>query len=273
MLFDTAEASSLFRHRRTPAEWRRAVCLLGIVLAPLGLISCAATAGGGDPPAAPVPPAATVTVSAPATEVAAGGTVQFSASVQNASNPAVTWEVNSIPGGNLNIGTITPQGLYLGPTNPPNPPKVTVSAMLVAESAVSGSAPLTVVAGGSLSFGIFTWRNDTMLSGVNSQETILTPATVNNNTKRLFGKLSACPVDGEVYAQPLYAENVSLVAAGLHNLVFVATENDSVFAFDADASPCQKIWQASFLNPAPGREHRARVFHDGRRLRGWRNQQ
>jgi hypothetical protein len=253
MLFDTAKASSLFGHHRTAAEWRRAVCFLGILFAPLALISCAATAGGGDPPPAPPPPpAATVTVSAPATEVAAGGTVQFSANVQNASNPAVIWEANSIPSGNLNVGTITPAGLYLGPMNPPNPAKVAVSAVLASDAAISGSAPITVVADGPLSFGVFTWRNDTMLSGVNSQETILTPATVNNSTKRLFGKLSACPVDGQVYAQPLYAGSVSLVAAGLHNVVFVATENDSVFAFDADASPCQTIWQTSFLNPVQG---------------------
>jgi hypothetical protein len=239
--------------RRPPAGWGRAISFLGILLAPLGLISCAAT-GGGPPPASPAPPAATVTVSAPATQVATGGTVQFSANVQNASNPTVTWEVNSFPGGNLNVGTVTPQGLYLGPTNPPTPPRVMVSAVLAAEAAISGSAPITVVAGGPLSFGVFSWRNDTMLSGVNSQETILTPATVNNSNgaKRLFGKLSACPVDGEVYAQPLYAENVSLVAAGLHNVVFAATENDSVFAFDADESPCQTIWQTSFLNPALG---------------------
>jgi hypothetical protein len=59
-------------------------------------------------------------------------------------------------------------------------------------------------------------------------------------------------VDGEVYAQPLYAENVPLPATGLHDVVFVATENDTVFAFDADASPCRMIWQTSFLNLTTG---------------------
>ncbi len=243
--------STSFGSRRPPAGWKSAACLLGVLLAPLGLISCAAT-GGGAPPPAPAPPAATVTVSAPATEVATGGTVQFSANVQNASDPTVTWEVNSIPGGNLNVGTITPQGLYAGPMNPPNPPKVAVTAVLAAAASIFGSAPIIVVADAPLSFGVFSWRNDTMISGINSQETILTPATINNSTKRQFGKIFACPVDGEVYAQPLYAENVSVAAAGLHNVVFVATENDSVFAFDADASPCQQIWQTSFLNPALG---------------------
>ena len=48
----------------------------------------------------------------------AGGTLQFTANVLNASNPALNWEVNSIPSGNANVGTITTAGLYLGPTNP-----------------------------------------------------------------------------------------------------------------------------------------------------------
>ena len=253
MLMDTVFASSAGR-RRAPANWRRAVSLLGISLAPFGLISCTATTGGGgNPPAATTALlAATISVSAPATQVTAGGTLQFSANVQNASNSAVNWEVNSIPSGNVTFGTITPQGLYVGPVNPPTPPKVTVIAVLAANAAISGSAPITVVAGAPLTFGVFSWRNDSMLSGVNSQETILTPTNINNSARTAFGKLSACAVDGDVYAQPLYAPNVSLVAAGLHNVVFVATENDSVFAFDADASPCQTLWQTSFLNPVLG---------------------
>ena len=252
MLFDDAEALSVLRHRRDPVRFRRVFIILGVLLAPLGLISCAATAGGDPPAAVADPPAATVTVSAPATQVAADSTLQFSANVQNASNPAVTWEVNSIPSGNATFGTISALGLYAGPMNPPSPPKVTVTAVLAANAAVSGSAAITVVADGPLTFGVFSWRNDTSLSGVNSQETILTPATVSNNLKRVFGKLTACPVDGKVYAQPLYAGNVSLAAAGLHNVVFAATENDSVFAFDADASPCRQIWQTSFLSAAQG---------------------
>jgi hypothetical protein len=250
MLLDTAFAASL-GHRRPLAGWRRAAFFLGISLAPLGLISCAATAGGDPPPPVAAPPAATVTVSAPATQVAAGGTVQFTANVLNASNPAVTWEVNSIPSGNLTVGTVTPQGLYLGPANPPKPPQVTVSAVLAADAAISGSAPITVVAAVP-TFGVLSWRNDTMLSGVDSQETILTPTSIHNSAQTVFGKVSACPVDGEIYAQPLYDPQVSLVAAGLHNVVFVATENDSVFAFDADASPCETLWKTSFLNPALG---------------------
>lgn len=184
--------------------------------------------------------------------MATGATAQFSVTVQNAADPTVTWEVNLIPGGNSNTGTITPSGLYQAPANQPNPPKVTVTAVLASNSAAYGSATITVIAAAPVNFGVFSWRNDSMLSGINSQETILTPATVSNAVVTQFGKLFACPVDGEVYAQPLYAANVSIPGAGLHNVVFVATENDSVFAFDADQSPCLTLWQTSFLNPANG---------------------
>src|SRR5713101_1581434 len=91
--------------------------------------------------------------------------------------------------------------------------------------------------------GVFTQRYDAQRTGQNRQESILTPSNVTNST---FGKLFACAVDGEVYAQPLYVANFA-IAGGTHNVVFVATQNDSVYAFDADASPCVQYWQKSFL--------------------------
>lgn len=166
----------------------------------------------------------------------------------------MTWQVNSIPGGNSNLGTITPAGLYQAPAAPPAPPKVTVTAVLAANSSISGSSSITVVAnsGGPSLAGVFSWRNDTRISGVNTQEAFLSPASIRNTPSAQFGKLFACPVDGEVYAQPLYAKNVSIAGGGLHNVVFVATEHDSVFAFDADTSPCQTLWRISFLNSTNG---------------------
>ena len=79
---------------------------------------------------------------------------------------------------------------------------------------------------------MLTWRNDNSRSGVNSQELALAPSTVSSST---FGKLFSCPIDGYAYAQPLYVPNLSIPGNGTHNVVFVATEKDSVFAFDADA--------------------------------------
>src|SRR5207245_11335658 len=85
---------------------------------------------------------------------------------------------------------------------------------------------------------------DACLSGSNTHETILTPANVNATN---FGRLFNYTVDGYTYAQPLYVPNLT-IAGGRHNVVFAATEHDSVYAFDADGSG--QLWQRSFLNSA-----------------------
>jgi hypothetical protein len=95
---------------------------------------------------------------------------------------------------------------------------------------------------------MFTYHNDTFRSGHNLTETVLTPANVNVNQ---FGKLFSFSLDGETLASPLYAANVS-IAGGTHNVVYVATEHDSVYALDADGLVSSPLWQASFINPSAG---------------------
>jgi outer membrane protein assembly factor BamB len=90
----------------------------------------------------------------------------------------------------------------------------------------------------------------TIGAGVNSNETILTPANVNATD---FGKLFATTVDGQVYAQPLYMENVDITTGanqGTHNVVFVATENDSLYAIDANTGTV--LWHDALLTPEHG---------------------
>ncbi len=81
-----------------------------------------------------------------------------------------------------------------------------------------------------LSVNVTTWHNDLTRQGNNTAETILTPANVNSGS---FGKLFSYAVTGQVYAEPLYASNLNMGALGTHNVVFVATENNDVYAFDA----------------------------------------
>jgi len=94
---------------------------------------------------------------------------------------------------------------------------------------------------------VTTYHNDNSRTGQNTQETILTPANVNNSQ---FGKLFSTAVDGYVYAQPLYLANVSNIAGGTHNVLYIATEHDSLSAIDADSGAI--LWQKSFINPATG---------------------
>ncbi len=96
--------------------------------------------------------------------------------------------------------------------------------------------------------GTFLYRNDNFRTGQNLNETVLTPSTVNPSQ---FGLLFTDTVDGEIYAEPLYVPNVQIPNQGTHNVVYVATEFDSVFAFDAD-QPGPPLWQTSFADAANG---------------------
>ncbi len=97
-----------------------------------------------------------------------------------------------------------------------------------------------------------TWRYDLTHAGENTHETALTPANVNVNS---FGKLFGLKVDGNVYAQPLYVPGLKMSDGKVHNVLFVATENDSIYAFDADSNGganAKPIWQITLLNAAHG---------------------
>jgi len=96
---------------------------------------------------------------------------------------------------------------------------------------------------------VITSQYDNARTGATLKETVLTPANVNRGR---FGKIFSYKVDGDVYAQPLFLPGVEIPGKGIHNVIFVATEHDSVYAFDAEGNPSEPLWRVNFLNPGAG---------------------
>jgi len=128
--------------RRCPAYALVAVAAVVISLA------CGCGGGSSAPPPSPVPNISVV-VFPPSTTVQAGDTQLFTATVTGTAQTAVDWSVNSVPGGNNTVGTITPSGLYTAPANVPNPPTVSVTAALHADPTRSGNASVTILSPGT----------------------------------------------------------------------------------------------------------------------------
>jgi outer membrane protein assembly factor BamB len=125
---------------------------------------------------------------------------------------------------------------------------LTASILLVACGGGSGgmapaasSSSTTSAPAITIHTDVLTYKNDLSRTGQNLSESVLTPANV---TAAGFGLLRNLTVDGKVDAQPLYVSQL-IVSGSLHNVVFAATEHDSVYAFDADTG--STLWQAPLL--------------------------
>jgi hypothetical protein len=216
----------------------RTACGLLITVAMLVLTGCGGGGGG-----TMVAPSATVSISPKqAAVVATSQTQQFSATVTgNVTDLSVTWSVDAAAGGSATVGTIDATGLYTPPATAGSH-TITATSVALPTSSASASVAITDLA------GVFTYHNDLARDGANTQEYALTSSTVTTST---FGKLFSCPVDGAVYTQPLWVPGLS-IGGSTHNVVFVATQHDSLYAFDADASPCVTYWQANLLDTLHG---------------------
>ncbi len=178
-----------------------------------------------------LPSQITVAVSPKRAAVTTGQTQTFVASVTGSSNTSVMWEVDGTAAGSASVGTISAGGVYTPPTAGGTH---TVLARSAADSTITASASIAVTDLG----GVFTYHNDISRTGANTQEFALNTTTVTTAT---FGKLYSCNVDAAVYAQPLWVANLT-VNGTKHNVVYVATEHDSVYAFDADNPACTNVW-------------------------------
>jgi hypothetical protein len=215
--------------------------------------------GGGNPPPPPPPPAGTleVVVVSPQNPVVTDGAViqaftatgHYSDGTTKDLTSSATWTST-----NTGVATVDASGhatsVGLGGQT------VGYTSVKAVMSGVTGVSILSVTnhnpainPGGFT--GVFTQHNDIGRTGQNLNETFLTPAKVSSALNPGgFGKKFSQAVDGFIYAQPLYVPQVT-ISGTKHNVVYVATENDSVYAFDADAS-MGALWHANLVDAAHG---------------------
>jgi hypothetical protein len=177
-------------------------------------------------PVAPV--ALAISPADPAIDVNGNSQFKVLATRSDDSVEDVTSQVNWTSS-NSAVAKIAPSGLAHGQEQGSS----TIGAELTTSlGKIQTATRLSVVSTSSPLAGAYSYRYDNTGTGQNRFETLLTPRNVNVAT---FGKLFAAPVDGYVYAQPLYVRDIAVVGQGTHNVAYIATENDTIIAVDADS--------------------------------------
>ena len=193
--------------------------------------------------------------------LSAGGaaqTVSVSATATNGFSQSVQVTVSGLPPG----VTASPASFTLSPgASQPVSLAAAASATLGAATLRftgtagtlnnTASVALTVTAASASNIDILTYHDDVQRTGLNPNETVLTPSNV---TSSKFGLLRLLPVDGKVDGEPLFLSNLSVAGTG-QNVVFAVTEHDSVYAFNADTGA--QLWKTSILgaNETPSDDH------------------
>ena len=167
---------------------------------------------------------------------AKGSTQQFTATAKYSNGTTAnvtstaTWSV-----ANTAVATINSTGLAAATASG-------TSSVRASLDGVTGSSPFTVTIAPGTGVNIATWHTDNQRTGLNAGEASLTPTNISAQT---FGKLFSYLVDGYVYGEPLLMSNVT-INGSVHNVLYVATERDSVYAFDADSFG-NPLWHVSLL--------------------------
>jgi Immunoglobulin I-set domain/PQQ-like domain len=206
-------------------------------LLPLFLIACGGGSGGSG--AGPVAAAPSITAQPADQAVIIGRTATFTVAAAGTAPLAFQWQKGGAPIAGATASSYTTPATVQ--TDDGSTFLVVVTNALGSMS--SAGAKLKVASGtpGPRGTDVTTYKNDLSRSGQNLSESALTLTSVASST---FGLLRTLPVDGKVDAQPLYLSQLS-AAGGSFNTVFVATEQDSVYAFDSDSGAV--IWHVSLL--------------------------
>jgi Putative Ig domain len=158
----------------------------------------------------------------------------------------VNWSVTGSGCSGTACGTVSSATSLTGVAVTYTPPSSAGVYTITASSVTTNSIRATATVGVTDLAGMTTYHNDLYRDGANAQEYALNTSNVTNSA---FGKLFSCAVDEAVYAQPLWVPDLSINGA-VHNVIFVATQNDSLYAFDADSNttPCTPLWQVNLLD-------------------------
>jgi hypothetical protein len=194
--------------------------------------------GGGSQPAIISAAAPSITAQPANRTVTAGQTATFSVTAAGTTPLSYQWQQGATPISGATSASYTTAAT----TTSDSGSQFSVVVSNAIGTATSNAATLTVNAAAPAATDVLTYHNDIARTGQNLTETTLTTSSVNSAN---FGKLGFYSVDGLVDAEPLLASNVAIPSNGTHNLLIVATEHGSVYAFDADSGAA--IWQVSTL--------------------------
>jgi hypothetical protein len=209
-------------------------CLLASFAASALLVACGNSGSGAATPQTPTAPQITTQ---PADQtVSLGQSATFAVVATGTAPLQYQWNKDGAP-----IGGATGSG-YTTPATASTDSGTSFTVVITnAVGSVTSSAVTLTVTAASAGTDVVTYKYDALRTGQNLTETGLTTSNVTSAT---FGLLRNLQVDGLVDAQPLYLSALAM-AGSAHNVLFIATEHDSVYAFDADTGT--KLWQVSLI--------------------------